>query len=157
MIEIQDALRKKEIWAIGGGKGGIGKSLITGNVGICLARLKKKVLPVDADLGGANLHTTPRHRRSGDDARTSWNRRVENIQDVIIKTGVPNLSLISGAQDFRRGQPEFRPENTALRHLEAIDVDYILDLGAGTSFNILDFFPVLGPRAFSWSCRAYGH
>lgn len=58
MIELQEALRRKEIWAIGGGKGGIGKSLLTGNIGISLAMLKKKVLLVDADLGGANLHTT---------------------------------------------------------------------------------------------------
>ena len=49
--------RSRRIISIGGGKGGIGKSLITGNIGIHLARLKKKVLLVDADLGGANLHT----------------------------------------------------------------------------------------------------
>ena len=29
--------RKREIWAVGGGKGGVGKTLITANIGISLA------------------------------------------------------------------------------------------------------------------------
>ena len=85
MIEIQDALRKKEIWAVGGGKGGIGKSLITGNIGITLARLKKRVLLVDADLGGANLHTTLGIGVPQMTLSDFLNRRVETIQEVIIR------------------------------------------------------------------------
>jgi len=68
LIELQEALRKKEIWAIGGGKGGIGKSLITGNIGITLARMKKRVLLVDADLGGGQPPHDPGDRRPGADA-----------------------------------------------------------------------------------------
>ena len=47
----------KLIWAVGGGKGGTGKTLLTANMGIELARSDRKVLLIDADLGGANLHT----------------------------------------------------------------------------------------------------
>ena len=46
-----------EIWAIGGGKGGTGKSLITSGLAIYLADIGKKVTLIDADLGGANLHS----------------------------------------------------------------------------------------------------
>ena len=50
--------RVKQVWALGGGKGGIGKSLIASSLAITLARLGSKVVAVDLDLGGANLHTT---------------------------------------------------------------------------------------------------
>ena len=42
---------------MGGGKGGIGKSMVSANLGVALAQAGHKVLLVDADLGGANLHT----------------------------------------------------------------------------------------------------
>ena len=47
----------RSIVAVGGGKGGIGKSLITSSLGISLARRGQCVVVIDADLGGANLHT----------------------------------------------------------------------------------------------------
>ena len=49
--------KKSNIWTIGGGKGGIGKSFIASSIGSCLASNNKKVVLVDADLGGANLHS----------------------------------------------------------------------------------------------------
>jgi septum site-determining protein MinD len=41
--------------AIASGKGGTGKTTLTANLGICLSRLGKKVLLVDADVAMANL------------------------------------------------------------------------------------------------------
>src|SRR5260221_11170830 len=49
--------RARRVIAVGGGKGGIGKTLVTANLGIALAQRGCKVVLVDADLGGANLHT----------------------------------------------------------------------------------------------------
>ena len=48
---------RRQVWSLGGGKGGIGKSLLTASLGWQLARMGKRVVLVDADLGGANLHT----------------------------------------------------------------------------------------------------
>ena len=48
---------QKKIWAFGGGKGGVGKSFVAGNLGILLAQNGYNVILADLDLGGANMHT----------------------------------------------------------------------------------------------------
>src|SRR5260370_9724849 len=49
--------RARRIIAVGGGKGGIGKTLLTANLGIALAQRGFKVVLVDADSAGPKLHT----------------------------------------------------------------------------------------------------
>lgn len=132
----------REIWAVGGGKGGIGKSLITSNLGISIARAGRRVVLIDADLGGANLHTClgiPEPRVTLTDFVA---RRVRGIEDILIRTGVPNLSLISGAHDFlSAANLNFVQKTMLLRRIADLDADVvILDLGAGTTYNTLDFF-----------------
>lgn len=136
------AQRPKEIWSIGGGKGGIGKSLIACNIAIILARLNKKVLLVDADLGGANAHTTLGIGVPEVTLSDFLRRHTENINDVIVDTGIPNLRLISGGQDLLdAANPTHGHKTRFLRNLSKVDADHIiLDLGAGTSYNVLDFF-----------------
>jgi flagellar biosynthesis protein FlhG len=136
--------RARRVIAIGGGKGGIGKSLIAANLGIELARRGKRVVLVDADLGGANLHTClgvelPRRTISDFVAR-----RIEKIEEAVTPTGIENLGLISGALDaLDAANPKHAQKMRLLRQVQTLDVDYaILDLGAGTGFNTLDFFLV---------------
>jgi flagellar biosynthesis protein FlhG len=136
--------RARRVIAIGGGKGGIGKSLISANLGIELARRGHRVVLVDADLGGANLHTTlglDVPRRSLSDF---IDRRYAKIEDVVTPTGIPNLGLVSGALDhLDAANPRHAQKMRLLRHVQSMDVDYaILDLGAGTNTNTLDFFLV---------------
>ncbi len=136
--------KAKYIWALGGGKGGIGKSLIVGGIGIHIAQLGKKVILVDPDLGGPNLHTClglPLPRVTLADF---IKRRVEDLKDVVSETGFTNLGLISGAQEFlASANPKYTQKLRLLRKIQSLDIDYlILDLGSGTSFNILDFFLV---------------
>jgi flagellar biosynthesis protein FlhG len=134
----------RRVISIGGGKGGIGKSLISANLGIELARRGQRVVLVDADLGGANLHTTlglelPRRTLSD-----FIERKVAKIDDVVTPTGIPNLGLVSGALDhLDAANPKHAQKMRFLRHVQQLDVDYaILDLGAGTHSNVLDFFLV---------------
>jgi flagellar biosynthesis protein FlhG len=134
---------RRQIWSLGGGKGGIGKSLLTASLGWQLSRMGKRVVLVDADLGGANLHTclglsTPPEHTLGDFIR----RRVERIEDVAVETGYTGLRLISGASDFLgAANIKYQQKVRVLNRIRTLDVDIvILDLGAGTSFNIIDFF-----------------
>jgi len=134
----------RRVVSIGGGKGGIGKSLVSANLGIELARRGKRVVLVDADLGGANLHTTlgidlPRRTLSD-----FIERKVARIEDVVTPTGIPNLGLVSGALDhLDAANPRYAQKMRFLRHVQQMDVDYaVLDLGAGTHANVLDFFLV---------------
>jgi flagellar biosynthesis protein FlhG len=136
--------RTGRVISIGGGKGGIGKSLISANLAIELARRGKRVVLVDADLGGANLHTTlgidlPRRTLSD-----FIERKVSRIEDVITPSGVENLGLVSGALDhLDAANPRYAQKMRLLRHVQQLDVDYaIMDLGAGTHANVLDFFLV---------------
>jgi flagellar biosynthesis protein FlhG len=48
---------RSHVLAVGGGKGGSGKSFIAANIGINLSKRGQRVIMVDTDLGGANLHT----------------------------------------------------------------------------------------------------
>jgi len=134
--------RARRVLAVGGGKGGIGKSMIAANLGIELARRGRRVVLVDADLGGANLHTClgigqPRRTLS-----EFIERRLENIEEAATPTGIPNLSLVSGAMDHLDvANPRYAQKMRLLRQVQSMDVDYaILDLGAGTHLNTLDFF-----------------
>jgi len=134
--------QNKEIWAIGGGKGGTGKTFLSGNLAISLAKTGKKVILIDADLGCANLHTCLGIKVTGATLSDFIKGKVRSIQDVVFETGIPNVSLISGAQDFLEiANPKYREKMKLIRQFRELDFEYlILDLGAGTSFNILDFF-----------------
>ncbi len=133
---------RRQIWCVGGGKGGIGKSLLTASIGWQLARMGRKVVLVDADLGGANLHTCLGLPPSGRSLADFIQRRVSSIDEVLVEAGAPGLSLISGASDLlSAANLKHVQKLRVMSHIRSLEVDVVLiDLGAGTSFNSLDFF-----------------
>jgi flagellar biosynthesis protein FlhG len=133
---------KKEIWSIGGGKGGVGKSLTTANLSICLALMGHKVVSVDLDLGGANLHTCLGANIPALTLSDFLTKKVSNFDDLITPTPIDNLSIISGAHDdFGMANLKQTHKAKILHQLYEMDADFILlDLGAGTTYNTLDFF-----------------
>lgn len=131
----------KKIWAIGGGKGGVGKSFICANIATMLAMLDHKTLTIDLDLGGANLHTclgvgVPQHTLS------DFLTQDIPFSKLRAKTNYPQLSLISGAQD------EVSMADIHGHHLDKIitgikeqdDEFTLIDLGAGTTYYTVDLF-----------------
>ena len=132
----------KRIIAVGGGKGGVGKSMVSSSLAIAIARRGFRVTLVDADLGGANLHTCLGIPQPASTLSDFIVRRTERLEEVMVPTGIPNLNLIAGARDAMDvANPRYQQKLKLLRHLQALQVDYvILDLGAGSSYNTLDFF-----------------
>ncbi len=132
----------KKLWAIGGGKGGIGKSVFTLGLAISLARLGKKLILVDADLGGANLHTLMGVRYPSHTLEDFLLKRVSRLEDIIIDTQIEGIGLICGADDILgAANPTYAQKVRILNQIEDLPADLVLlDLGAGTSYNVLDFF-----------------
>ncbi len=139
-----ESIRKtvKQIWAVGGGKGGVGKSLISSSLAIALSRLGKNVIAVDLDLGGANLHTALGMDPPKQTLNDYFSRRVHSIDECVISSGMPHLGVISGAQDSTGITNILEPQKIDFLHsVRNLNADYLIfDLGAGTSFNTLDFF-----------------
>ncbi|MFA7613340.1 MAG: P-loop NTPase [Candidatus Caldatribacteriota bacterium] len=132
----------KKIWAVGGGKGGVGKSLVSANVSICLALMGHKVVAVDLDLGGANLHTCLGLPIPSATLSDYIAGKVSRFEDLLVSTPIANLKIISGAQDeLSMANLKNLHKNELIQKLNELEADYILfDLGAGTAFNTIDFF-----------------
>ena len=132
------------VWAIGGGKGGVGKSVFAANLATQLARNGSRVALVDGDLGGANLHTLLGMPSPATNLSDFISRRVENLKDVMNSTPIENLWLVSGAKALvETANLNFGQKSKLLRHINQLDADHVvLDLGAGSTFNVLDFFLV---------------
>ena len=141
-MDLPQTREHKTIWAIGGGKGGSGKSFITANMGICLSKLGVRVLLIDADLGGANLHTFLGISPPALSLADFIKKRVSDLNEVLLPTVIPNLRLLAGAQGLLNAtETKASLRKKILRSMKSLDADYLLvDLGAGNASNVLDFF-----------------
>lgn len=134
--------RTPQIIAVGGGKGGIGKTIITVNLGVSMVWKKKRVILVDADLGGANLHTCLGVSTNNPTLSDFMMGSVSDIRETLIPTEINGLQIISGARDALNVTDVSDNQKVRLMsELKSLDADYILlDLGAGTTQNVIDFF-----------------
>lgn len=130
-----------EIWAVGGGKGGTGKSFVTSSVGTYLASKGKRVILIDADLGGANLHSFLGISRPKS-SLTNFFEQKASLDSIIVGTGIVNMGLVTGdLQSMDSGSIKYAQKQKFFRQIRALDTDFILiDLGAGSHSNTVDTF-----------------
>jgi flagellar biosynthesis protein FlhG len=133
---------KGTICAVGGGKGGVGKSLVAVNTACALALDGYEVILVDADLAGANVHTLFGIKLPPVTLNEFVRRTIGKIDDLLVPTALRNLRLVCGATDFiDLANPGHARKQRIIRAVGNMAADFILvDIGAGATFNNLDFF-----------------
>jgi len=133
-----------QIITLGGGKGGIGKSIMCTNLAVGMALSGQKVVLMDGDFGASNLHALLGISHPPYGFQDLFTNSRLDPESLLIETGIDNLKFISSAGD-NPGSANIDPERVQtiisfLKQLKAHTV--ILDLGPGTSFNVLDFFNI---------------
>ncbi len=128
--------------AVGSGKGGVGKTLVSSSIALGLAEHSgQRVVAIDVDLGGANLHTGLGIKRPS----FALNRFILEkapLRELSASSGFDGLEFVSGASDII-GLAEF-DESDRTRFLHELagfrEETLVLDLGAGSSLFNLDLF-----------------
>lgn len=126
--------------AVTSGKGGVGKSNITANLSLAIARMGRSVAALDADLGLANLDVIfgirPTH--------TLYHvvKGKKDLVDVLLPGG-PGVRFIAGGSGIAE-LADLQSDATgalidSLRKLESYADVVMLDTGAGLASNVMSF------------------
>jgi len=131
--------RKTRIITITSGKGGVGKTNMSVNMALAYARLGKKVIVMDADLGLANVNVmfniVPKYNLY------HVIKKQKNIREILVETDY-GISIVAGASGFSQianlGEEDRQNFINELETLSFADI-IIIDTAAGVSSNVLDF------------------
>ncbi len=132
---------KSTIIPVASGKGGVGKSVVAANLAMALARMGHSTVAVDLDLGGSNLYTSlgmpNKFPGVGDFLKSK-----KQLSDFIVPTSFPNLGFLPGdARTPFMANISYKQRVALFNAIRKIDAEYVIvDLSAGTMFNMLNFF-----------------
>lgn len=128
--------------AVGGGKGGVGKTFVVTNLATALARAGHPVVVMDGDLEGANLHTCLGMTQPRASLADFVAHREEDLAKLLLDTPIPNLRLIAGTQgNLGSAQPGHFRRLRLLQSVRKLPVHFVfVDLGAGTHPAVMDYY-----------------
>ena len=139
--EARAAPSSPALWALAGGKGGVGRTLLAANMGIQIARLGRKVAVADLDFQGAGLHT---YLGFGGVPRTLEGLLESGgveLPGLLADTSVPGLKLLAGVQRSLLPSERALLLERFLALSSSLPVDIVLlDCGSGRSVETLDLF-----------------
>jgi len=132
--------RPASVLAITSGKGGVGKTNITANLGICLAASGKKVLLVDADFSLGNLDIVMNVNNRYNISHLIYDGK--SVEEII-HTGPEGIEMICGASGLEElaNINEFQ-RRRLLKELSKLQNDndmIIIDTAAGISRSVIGF------------------
>jgi MinD-like ATPase involved in chromosome partitioning or flagellar assembly len=134
------AAKKPRVIAFTSGKGGVGKTSLSVNLAIALARSGSKVCLFDADMGMANVNIMLGIAPAYTLEHLFTNERT--IQDIVL-TGPAGLDLVPGASGFSKcvdlDDAQQQRLVDALEYLEPRYDYLIIDTSAGISSTVLHF------------------
>ncbi|NNJ94472.1 MAG: MinD/ParA family protein [Halobacteria archaeon] len=126
--------------AVTGGKGGVGKTNVSVNLGVAAAEMGQKVMLLDADLGLANIDVVLGLHPEYD---LSHVMRGERTLDEILVEGPAGLQVVPGASGLQSLAELSPAEHTGLiRAFSELAADtelLIVDTAAGISDTVLSF------------------
>ncbi len=143
-MERNGAEASRRIITVAGCKGGVGKSVIACAIALELGRMGREVILVDADLGGANLHTYLGMQAPKYVISDFLSRRVKTLEEIVLDTGYHGVRFISSAGNVpSQANPKFAQKAKIINGLRSLRADHIIiDIGAGSSYDVMDFFSV---------------
>jgi flagellar biosynthesis protein FlhG len=146
--------RSPFIIAVGGAKGGVGKSLLSVNLGILMASRGRHTVLVDLDLGGSNLHFYLGERSLEWDISDFFNRKATALNEIVIPTRY-GLGLIGGGKaELGAANIHFARKLKLLKAIKNLKADcVVIDLGGDTSYNSIDFFLLAHAGIVVTSCE----
>jgi flagellar biosynthesis protein FlhG len=133
--------------SIGGGKGGVGKSIVSSNLAAAMAQAGHRVVIADLDLGAANLHLLLGVQRPKPGLSILLSPE-GNLAEALSETKLPNLRLLAGAGGTAHAANISHGEKLRIiRRLRSLPADIVVvDVGAGVGYNALDFFELGAQR-----------
>lgn len=129
--------------SVASGKGGVGKSIVSTNLALALAKTGRNVLLADLDVGGADAHIMFGELNPPVTLTDFLNKRVARLEEVAIPvTFHPNLRLIAGTGDtLATANMVYARKKRLMKHFQDLEADVVvIDIGAGTNYHSLDFF-----------------
>jgi flagellar biosynthesis protein FlhG len=133
------------VWAVVGGKGGVGRSLLVANMGIQMARLGKRVAVADLDFDGANLHTYLGIATPSRTLEKLPSNGEGSLSSLLLDTSVSGLKLLAGFQRPPRQEQRRKFLERFHRQIPVLGMDCLLvDCGSGRSEEVLELFRLAG-------------
>jgi flagellar biosynthesis protein FlhG len=135
-------MKRPIIVSVGGGKGGVGKSTVASYLGAALSQKGFCIGFIDADLGGANLHSFVGVKRPSVGLQDFLSGRAKTIEEIVVRTSIPNTWLVSGASDILElANPKFSQKQRLIANLKIMNADFIfVDLASGANHHVTDFY-----------------
>lgn len=122
----------------------MGKTFLSANLAIALARAGYRVVAIDTDIEGPNLHTWLDVRAPSRTLADFVAGRESNLLRLIVATPTDNLGLIAATQGNLAGaQPDAQRRAELVQGLRRLPCDFVIvDCGAGAHAATLDYFLV---------------